>query len=190
MMRVILMFVLVMGVVASGAWAEDAGTPKPAPATSTPAKDPKDPGKTPADVVKDGVDAATDLTQQGVEKGIDVVLSLFPDFLGRRIVLESIQKIADAIEDRLARANTVFYQGSAGFIVIFVAVYILYQAAKMLFPFFPLDRVSTALNASLTRILLAVTVTMFTASAMGPWNNLVAPVMVSGINYASELLFT
>jgi hypothetical protein len=59
-----------------------------------------------------------------------------------------------------------------------------------LFPFFPLDRVSTALNASLTRILLAVVVTMFTASAMGPWNNFIAPVMVSGINYASELLFT
>jgi hypothetical protein len=104
--------------------------------------------------------------------------------------LESIQDIADVIDDRLERANTVFYEGSAGFIVIFVAVYILYQAAKMLFPFFPLDRVSTALNASVTRILLAVTVTMFTASAMGPWNNLVAPVMVSGINYASELLFT
>ena len=60
----------------------------------------------------------------------------------------------------------------------------------MLFPFFPLDRVSTALNASLTRILLAVVVTMFTASAMGPWKNFIAPVMVSGINYASELLFT
>jgi hypothetical protein len=31
---------------------------------------------------------------------------------------------------------------------------------------------------------------MFTASAMGPWKNFIAPVMVSGINYASELLFT
>jgi hypothetical protein len=108
----------------------------------------------------------------------------------RGIILQSIQNIADAIDERLARANKVFYQGSAGFIVIFVAVYILYQAGKMLFPFFPLDRVSTALNASLTRILLAVVVTMFTASAMGPWKNFIAPVMVSGINYASELLFT
>jgi hypothetical protein len=133
-----------------------------------------------------------DAAKAEAKEVVDVVLGLFPDFLKekRRIILESIQNIADAIDERLAQANKVFYQGSAGFIVIFVAVYILYQAGKMLFPFFPLDRVSTALNASLTRILLAVVVTMFTASAMGPWKNFIAPVMVSGINYASELVFT
>jgi hypothetical protein len=139
-----------------------------------------------------GSDAPADAAKDKPKEAVEVLLGFFPDFLGtkRRIILESIQKIADVIEERLTQANKVFYQGSAGFIVIFVAVYILYQAGKMLFPFFPLDRVSTALNASLTRILLAVVVTMFTASAMGPWKNFIAPVMVSGINYASELLFT
>jgi hypothetical protein len=139
-----------------------------------------------------GSDAPADAAKDKPKEAVEVLLGFFPDFLGtkRRIILESIQKIADVIEERLTQANKVFYNGSAGFIVIFVGVYILYQAGKMLFPFFPLDRVSTALNASLTRILLAVVVTMFTASAMGPWKNFIAPVMVSGINYASELLFT
>ena len=180
-MRVILMLLLMVCTVSGGAGAVPI-SPQPQPAPAAPDAAPAPKPAPPA------ADAAKDKPKEVVE----VLLGFFPDFLGakRRIILESIQNIADAIDERLARANKVFYQGSAGFIVIFVAAYILYQAGKMLFPFFPLDRVSTALNASLTRILLAVVVTMFTASAMGPWKNFIAPVMVSGINYASELLFT
>ena len=171
-MRVILMLLLMVCTVVAGAGAVPI-SPQPQPAPAAPDATP-----------------LGDAAKAEAKEDVDVLLGLFPDFFGRRIILESIQNIADAIDERLARANKVFYQGSAGFIVIFVAVYILYQAGKMLFPFFPLDRVGTALNASLTRILLAVVVTMFTASAMGPWKNFIAPVMVSGINYASELLFT
>ena len=108
----------------------------------------------------------------------------------RNVIIQSIKDVSLSIEDRLKNANKIFYTGSAGFIVIFVAIYLLWQAGKMLFPFFPLDRVGTVMNSSLTRIMLAIAVTMFTSSAMGPWNNLVAPIMTSGINYASELLFT
>jgi hypothetical protein len=175
MMRVIFMLLLMVCTVAGGAGAQGStGNSASNPAATTGSG-----GSAPA------ADAAKDKPKEVVE----VLLGFIPDFK-RRIILESIQNIADVIEERLTQANKVFYNGSAGFIVIFVAVYILYQAGKMLFPFFPLDRVSTALNASLTRILLAVVVTMFTASAMGPWKNFIAPVMVSGINYASELLFT
>jgi hypothetical protein len=178
MMRVIFMLLLLVGVMAGGAGAQGSTGNSASNSAATTGSGGSAP---PADAAKDKP-----------KEVVEVLLGFFPDFLGakRRIILESIQNIADAIDERLARANKVFYQGSAGFIVIFVAVYILYQAGKMLFPFFPLDRVSTALNASLTRILLAVVVTMFTASAMGPWKNFIAPVMVSGINYASELLFT
>ena len=182
-MRVILMLLLMVCTVVAGAGAQgSAGNPAPNPAATTGSGGGTPPAATPP----------ADAAKAEAKEVVDVVLGLFPDFLNKKrgIILESIQNIADAIDERLAQANKVFYQGSAGFIVIFVAVYILYQAGKMLFPFFPLDRVSTALNASLTRILLAVVVTMFTASAMGPWKNFIAPVMVSGINYASELLFT
>ena len=190
MMRLTLILLVMMCVLASGTWAATITPPTPTP-TPTPAPITPPPSTTTPPTTTPPTTTPPTTTPPTTQP-IEVILSLVPDFLGekRRIILESIQDIADVIDDRLERANTVFYEGSAGFIVIFVAVYILYQAAKMLFPFFPLDRVSTALNASVTRILLAVTVTMFTASAMGPWNNLVAPVMVSGINYASELLFT
>ncbi len=174
-MRVILMLLLMVGVMAGGAGAQGSTGNSASNSAAT--------------TGSGGSDAPADAAKDKPKEVVEVLLGFFPNFRGR-IILESIQNIADAIDERLARANKVFYQGSAGFIVIFVAVYILYQAGKMLFPFFPLDRVSTALNASLTRILLAVVVTMFTASAMGPWKNFIAPVMVSGINYASELLFT
>ena len=184
-MRVILMLLLMVCTVASGAGAVPISPqPQPAPAAPDAA-----PAAKPAPPSADAKPKAEEVTLGLGPMGVGGFLS---DVLNKKrgIILQSIQNIADAIDERLARANKVFYQGSAGFIVIFVAVYILYQAGKMLFPFFPLDRVSTALNASLTRILLAVVVTMFTASAMGPWKNFIAPVMVSGINYASELLFT
>jgi len=184
-MRVIFMLLLMVCTVASGAGAVPISPqPQPAPAAPDAAPAPK-----PAPPAADAKPKADEVTLGFAPTGVGGFLS---DVLNKKrgIILQSIQNIADAIDERLARANKVFYQGSAGFIVIFVAVYILYQAGKMLFPFFPLDRVSTALNASLTRILLAVVVTMFTASAMGPWKNFIAPVMVSGINYASELLFT
>lgn len=184
-MRVILMLLLMVGVMAGGAGAVPISPqPQPAPAAPDAA-----PAAKPAPPSADAKPKAEEVTLGLGPMGVGGFLS---DVLNKKrgIILQSIQNIADAIDERLARANKVFYQGSAGFIVIFVAVYILYQAGKMLFPFFPLDRVSTALNASLTRILLAVVVTMFTASAMGPWKNFIAPVMVSGINYASELLFT
>ncbi len=184
-MRVILMLLLMVCTVASGAGAVPISPqPQPAPAAPDAA-----PAAKPAPPAADAKPKADEVTLGFAPTGVGGFLS---DVLNKKrgIILQSIQNIADAIDERLARANKVFYQGSAGFIVIFVAVYILYQAGKMLFPFFPLDRVSTALNASLTRILLAVVVTMFTASAMGPWKNFIAPVMVSGINYASELLFT
>jgi hypothetical protein len=179
------MLLLMVGVMAGGAGAVPISPqPQPAPAAPDAA-----PAAKPAPPSADAKPKAEEVTLGLGPMGVGGFLS---DVLNKKrgIILQSIQNIADAIDERLARANKVFYQGSAGFIVIFVAVYILYQAGKMLFPFFPLDRVSTALNASLTRILLAVVVTMFTASAMGPWKNFIAPVMVSGINYASELLFT
>jgi hypothetical protein len=179
------MLLLMVCTVASGAGAVPISPqPQPAPAAPDAA-----PAAKPAPPSADAKPKAEEVTLGLGPMGVGGFLS---DVLNKKrgIILQSIQNIADAIDERLARANKVFYQGSAGFIVIFVAVYILYQAGKMLFPFFPLDRVSTALNASLTRILLAVVVTMFTASAMGPWKNFIAPVMVSGINYASELLFT
>lgn len=185
-MRVILMLLLMVCTVASGAGAQGStGNPASNPAATTGSGG----SAPPADAAKAKEAKADEVTLGFAPTGVGGFLS---DVLNKKrgIILQSIQNIADAIDERLARANKVFYQGSAGFIVIFVAVYILYQAGKMLFPFFPLDRVSTALNASLTRILLAVVVTMFTASAMGPWKNFIAPVMVSGINYASELLFT
>jgi hypothetical protein len=191
MMRVILMLLLMVCTVAAGAGAVPI-SPQPQPAPAAPDATPASPAAPPAaDAAKPKAEEAK-ADQVTLSSGPMGVGGFLSDVLNKKrgIILQSIQNIADAIDERLAQANKVFYQGSAGFIVIFVAVYILYQAGKMLFPFFPLDRVSTALNASLTRILLAVVVTMFTASAMGPWKNFIAPVMVSGINYASELLFT
>jgi hypothetical protein len=216
MMRLVLFFVLMVSLVSSVTWAAIL-TPPSTPNSILPDDDESDDpiifpvgnGTTePSTTTPSSNTSTTAPTSTGgsgttpssttTVQASPVTLGFLPTGAGgfmhidakRRVILESIQEIANAIDARLARANQIFYEASGGFIVIFVAIYILYQAGKMLFPFFPLDRVSSVMNATFTRILLAVTVTMFTASAMGPWNNFIAPIMVSGINYASELLFT
>ncbi len=198
MMRFVLFFLLMVSLVSSETWA--AILTPPASSGGTSGTTPPAAGGGTADTTTTPPSGSTTTPPPGgtppatapAVKPVHVTLSFLPDYFRtrRRVIMESIQDIANAIDGRLKNANKVFYKASGGFIVIFVAIYILYQAGKMLFPFFPLDRVSSVMNATFTRILLAVTVTMFTASAMGPWNNLIAPIMVSGINYASEVLFT
>ena len=112
-MRVILMLLLMVCTVVAGAGAVPI-SPQPQPAPAAPDATPASPAATPP----------ADAAKAEAKEVVDVVLGLFPDFLNKKrgIILESIQNIADAIDERLAQANKVFYQGSAGFIVLFVAV--------------------------------------------------------------------
>lgn len=100
-------------------------------------------------------------------------------------IIEKMVAVTGGLGEKVYRG---IQQGTIGLLSVSVALWIMLQVGKLLFPFGPLDRVSGIFNAVVTRLGITLIVGTLLLSFGSYWKYIYAPVIVSASNYAGVVL--